>query len=225
MNIASLRTTLKSKWLTYYRDNRNWITRLRVWGTYEERRRPSSSFILGALSAQAPELMELLPLVVDLNNNPDRIVAALGLDFNPEDELEAFEQSNQAATSTSKQALNMLPSQASNQNQQPINLVRQPATQPFSEPLVQPVSQPAKKMSQILNPPTSQLVSQPTERSTVQPSTVQPANPFIGQPSGSGRIPLDTAQLSVNEQPDRDTNNSVQTPTQNDRSRDAEPLP
>jgi hypothetical protein len=187
MNIASLRTVLKAKWLTYYRDNRNWITRLRVWGTYEEKRRPSSSFILGALSAQEPELMELLPLIVDLNNNPDRIVAALGLDFNPEDELEDFERLTNA---TPKQALKML----SNQNQQPINLVRQP--EPLSEPVSQPVSQ---SISQAISQPMSQPVSQ---------SSYQPASQLT-QPASNARIPLDTAQLSVHEQPDR--------------SRDAEP--
>lgn len=110
--------------------------------------------------------MELLPLVVDLNNNPDRIVAALGLDFNPEDELEATETT---PTPLAQQALKML----SSQHAQPINLVRQPVGQ-------------------------------------------QP----IAQPIGNARIPLDTAQLSIHEQPDRDTSSSA-----HDRSRDAEPLP
>lgn len=149
MNIKSLRIALKSKWMDYYQDNRHWITRLGVWGTYQGKRRPSSSFILGALSVQEPRLMEILPLVVDLNNNPDRIVVALGLNFNPEDELEAF---NKAKASLSKQALKMLPSPKA----LPIDLVKH-------QPLIKQA-----------------------------PSQVP-----------SARIPLDTAQLSIHEQPDR----------------------
>lgn len=214
MNTASLRTVLKAKWLTYYRDNRQWITRLRVWGTYEEKRRPSSSFILGALSAQEPELMQLLPLIVDLNNNPDRIVAALGLDFNPEDELAGFEQLNQAASPFPEQVLNMLPTQ----NPQPINLVRQP--EPLSQGLREPISPPAPPIQAI-----SQPISPPASQSSYQPAsqlTHQLASQIMGQPAGNARIPLDTAQLKIHEQPDRDTGSPA---TQNHRSRDAEPLP
>jgi len=36
-----------------------------------------------------PNLTHLLPLIVDLSNNPDRIVMALGLNFNPDKLLEA----------------------------------------------------------------------------------------------------------------------------------------
>lgn len=89
MNVEQLRQSLKVKWLTYYRDNRQWLSRLGVWVTCDGKRRPSSSFILATLSVLEPQLTQLLPLVVDLTNNPDRIVEALGLNLNPDEELKS----------------------------------------------------------------------------------------------------------------------------------------
>jgi Family of unknown function (DUF5331) len=96
VNIEQLRQALKDKWLVYYRDNRPWLTRLGVWVNCEGQRRPSSSFILATLSVLEPELTALLPLVVDLNSNPDRIVIALGLNFNPDRELQSLREVNAA---------------------------------------------------------------------------------------------------------------------------------
>ncbi len=87
MNIDHLRQSLKAKWLTYYRDNRRWLAHLKVWVICDGQRRPSSSFVLATLSILEPRLSRLLPLIVDLNNHPDRIVSSLGLNFNPEEEL------------------------------------------------------------------------------------------------------------------------------------------
>lgn len=87
MNIQQLRHTLKVKWLLYYRQNRPWLTKLRIWGTIEGQRRPSSSFILATVANLEPQLVQVLPFIVALSNNPDQIVAALGLNFNPEEEL------------------------------------------------------------------------------------------------------------------------------------------
>jgi len=87
MNIDHLRRSLKAQWLNYYRENRVWLTRLGVWVNCEGNRRPSSSFILATLSVLEPQLTQMLPLVVDLSSNPDRIVMALGLNFNPDEEL------------------------------------------------------------------------------------------------------------------------------------------
>lgn len=92
MNSDQLRQTVKTQWLTYYRENRHWLTRLAVWVDYRGQRRPTSSFILATLSTLNPNLPHLLPLIVELSNDPDRIVAALGLNFNPEDELQALDQ-------------------------------------------------------------------------------------------------------------------------------------
>lgn len=90
MNIAQLRKSLKIKWLTYYRENREWLVRLGVWVNCDGQRRPSSSFILATLSILEPRLTQIFPLVVELSNNPDRVVAALGLNFNPDVELKAM---------------------------------------------------------------------------------------------------------------------------------------
>lgn len=87
MNIDHLRRSLRDRWLDYYQDNRSWISRLSIWVNCEGERRPSASFILGALSSVEPRLIDLLPLIVDLSNHPDRIVIALGLNFDPEQEL------------------------------------------------------------------------------------------------------------------------------------------
>lgn len=87
MNSKQLRQSLKAKWLAYYRDNREWIDRLGLWVTVDGQRRPASGFILGVLSTLEPNLTQLLPLVVDLSSNPDRIVAALGLNISPDKAL------------------------------------------------------------------------------------------------------------------------------------------
>jgi Family of unknown function (DUF5331) len=87
VNTKQLRQSVKEKWLDYYRENREWIARLATWGNYNGQRRPSSSFILASLSVLEPDLPKLLPILVDLNNDPDRLVAVLGLNFNPETEL------------------------------------------------------------------------------------------------------------------------------------------
>lgn len=86
MNIEQFRTAVKEQWLNYFAENRIWLTRLRIWVNCDGQRRPSSSFILATLSILEPELNQLLPLIVDLSSNPDKIVAALGLNFNPDED-------------------------------------------------------------------------------------------------------------------------------------------
>jgi hypothetical protein len=93
MNVEQFRHTLKLKWLAYYRDNRSWLTKIGVWVDCEGERRPSSSFILATLTILEPQLTEFLPLIVDLSNDPDRIVMALGLNFSPEGRLGDLPQS------------------------------------------------------------------------------------------------------------------------------------
>lgn len=87
MNIQQIRQSLKLKWVNYYYKNRSWLVKVRVWGTYDGLRRPSSSFILATLSVLEPQLEQLLPFLIELNNDPDEIVSALGLNFNPEEHL------------------------------------------------------------------------------------------------------------------------------------------
>ena len=90
MNVQQLRHSAKNQWLSYYEENRQWLARLGVWVNCDGQRRPSSSFILATLSVLEPQLTQMLPLIVDLSSNPDRIVMALGLNFNPDAELEAM---------------------------------------------------------------------------------------------------------------------------------------
>ncbi|OUL34781.1 hypothetical protein BV372_13095 [Nostoc sp. T09] len=90
MNIQQLRQSVKMKWLSYYEQNRPWLVKIRVWGTYDGLRRPSSGFILATLSVLEPQFDQILSFLSELNNNPDQIVAALGLNFNPEEELDSF---------------------------------------------------------------------------------------------------------------------------------------
>ena len=87
MDIQHLRQSLKTKWLSYYEQNRSWLVKMRIWKDYDGIRRPSSGYILATLSTLEPELKKILPFILDLNNNPDQIIAALYLDFNPEHEL------------------------------------------------------------------------------------------------------------------------------------------
>mgnify|MGYP001800222291 FL=1 len=84
MNIKQLRESLKIKWVKYYHQNRSWLEKMRIWGTYGGYRRPSSGFMLATLSVLEPKLDEIFPFILKLNNNPDEIIAALGLNFNPE---------------------------------------------------------------------------------------------------------------------------------------------
>lgn len=110
MNSKQLRQSLKVKWLVYYRDNRDWIDKLGIWSTYDGQRRPSSGFILATLAALEPNLTNLLPLVVDLTSNPDRIVAALGLNVSPAVALKAIEDAKKMLPSSPLPAVDAAPS-------------------------------------------------------------------------------------------------------------------
>jgi hypothetical protein len=94
MNVQDLRQSLKSKWLQYYRENRHWMEKMQIWATFGEERRPLSSFILATVTVMEPELIDVLPLLAELNSDPDAMVAALGLNFNPETELALVETSS-----------------------------------------------------------------------------------------------------------------------------------
>jgi len=87
LKMQQLRQSLKVKWLIYYQRNRSWLVKMRIWASYDGQRRPSSGFMLGILSLLEPQLTEILPFLLELNNNPDNVITALGLNFNPEQEL------------------------------------------------------------------------------------------------------------------------------------------
>ncbi|QLE43085.1 hypothetical protein FD723_23310 [Nostoc sp. C052] len=99
MNIQQLRQSLKQKWLSYYEQNIPWLVKMRIWGTYDGLRRPLSGFILATLSVLEPQFDEILSFMMDLNNDPDKIVTALGLNFNPDKELRLIKSEYSMATS------------------------------------------------------------------------------------------------------------------------------
>ncbi|MEO0758399.1 MAG: DUF5331 domain-containing protein [Cyanobacteria bacterium J06648_16] len=111
MNVDQFRRALKVKWLAYYRENREWLDQLGVWVTDRDQRRPTASFILATLAILEPKLSQMLPLVVNLNNNPDRIVASLGLNFNPEEELRRLAESQQQLPTRHRPAISVQPNQ------------------------------------------------------------------------------------------------------------------
>jgi len=205
MDVKHLRKALKLTWLNYYRTNRHWLVRLGIWVNYEEARRPSSSFILGMLSVAEPQLMQLLPLVVDLNANPDRIVTALGLNFNPEDELEELERSVQAEakpnvmTPLPKMLLSTRQSSPEPELLTVAEIAKPPAEQSNSQPnrtakASQPISQPVNQSSK----PSVKQLTKPPAKSSAKLSAKLPAK--LLKPT---RQTLDTAQLSSQELPDR----------------------
>ncbi|MHC5723063.1 MAG: DUF5331 domain-containing protein [Nostoc sp.] len=99
MNIQHLRQSLKQNWLIYYQQNIPWLVKMRIWATYDGLRRPLSGFILATLSVLEPQFDEILSFMVDLNNDPDKIVAALGLNFNPDQELGLIKSAHSMPTS------------------------------------------------------------------------------------------------------------------------------
>ncbi|MGF1992236.1 MAG: DUF5331 domain-containing protein [Nostoc sp. ZfuVER08] len=102
MNIQQLRQSLKQKWLSYYEQNTSWLVKMRVWATYDGLRRPSSGFILATLSVLEPQFYEILDFISDLSNNPDKIVTALGLNFNPDEELRLIKSAKQVESEALK---------------------------------------------------------------------------------------------------------------------------
>jgi Family of unknown function (DUF5331) len=105
MNILQLRQSLKQKWLSYYEQNSSWLVKMRVWASYDGLRRPSSGFILATLSVLEPEFEKMLSFMMDLSNNPDKIIAALGLNFNPDEELHLIKSQTQVKSHSSQDKL------------------------------------------------------------------------------------------------------------------------
>ncbi len=87
MDISQLSQSLKLKWLNYYEQNRSWLIKIKIWDNYDGHRRPTSSFILAIISVLEPQLEQIFPFILELSNDPDKMIAALGLNFNPEEEL------------------------------------------------------------------------------------------------------------------------------------------
>ncbi|NJL61460.1 MAG: DUF5331 domain-containing protein [Methylacidiphilales bacterium] len=91
MKIQELCQSLKLEWLRYYKNNRHWLEKMEIWATFEGERRPLSSFVLATVTVLEPSLIDILPLLADLNSDPDALITALGLNFSPEKYLHLVE--------------------------------------------------------------------------------------------------------------------------------------
>ena len=92
MTFEQLKATLPDKWLDYYQINRCWIKPLmdsRGWwrGTPDGGKRPCPEIILGAITCLEPELSFWMPPFCELSSDNNKIIAILGLHFDPETEL------------------------------------------------------------------------------------------------------------------------------------------
>jgi outer membrane biosynthesis protein TonB len=219
MNIEQLRKTLKVRWLEYYRENRSWLKRLGVWVNCDGKRRPSSSFILATLSTLEPQLLQMLPLIVDLSSNPDRIVLALGLNFNPDDEIAAIAEldhssdrgvtrSLPAATATAMSEPSVA-SQDSTQITVPVRKIvdpPEPKLEPKPEPKLEPKLEP-KPEPKVANS-TWKAPTKPASKSVPQTAQADAPSRFptlAPAKRATRRPPVDTAILSAGQLPDRTT--------------------
>jgi hypothetical protein len=88
-NFETIKATLKDKWLDYYEANQSWIAIVIEFDNLPQNRtRPHMSFILGVISALEPKLNEYFYYFSLVTNDEPAILKALGLDFDPQLELE-----------------------------------------------------------------------------------------------------------------------------------------
>ena len=82
-----LTTSLKQKWLQFFQINRFWLTlQMEAEAVYtpDGGRRPSSSLILGVVTALEPQLAELMLPFSQLNPDADALIDVLELNFAPD---------------------------------------------------------------------------------------------------------------------------------------------
>ena len=82
-----LKTSLKQKWLQFFQINRFWLTlQMEAESVYtpDGGRRPSSSLILGVVTALEPQLAELMLPFSQLNPDADVLIDVLELNFAPD---------------------------------------------------------------------------------------------------------------------------------------------
>ncbi|ACB53881.1 conserved hypothetical protein [Crocosphaera subtropica ATCC 51142] len=93
MTFEQIKVSLPDKWLDYYQINRCWIKPLmdsrNLWKPIPNNggKRPCADIILGAITALEPELAYWIPPFCEIEPNQDKFVKVLGLDFDPETEL------------------------------------------------------------------------------------------------------------------------------------------
>lgn len=82
-----LKTSLKQKWLQFFQINRFWLTlQMEAESVYtpDGGKRPSSSLILGVVTALEPQLAELMLPFSQLNPDADALIDVLELNFAPD---------------------------------------------------------------------------------------------------------------------------------------------
>ncbi|MFW6296061.1 MAG: DUF5331 domain-containing protein [Halothece sp.] len=99
--LENLKATLKDKWLDYYEANYDWLEKLRLHNTYDledGNTRPSTELILGVITSIEPKLKKFMPFLTILTSDEDKILEALGLNFEPDNALK--ERENERAKSS-----------------------------------------------------------------------------------------------------------------------------
>lgn len=89
------KATIKDKYLDYCHTNLSWVKEFKELQngnlgvkTADGGIRPNGLFILGIISVIVPEIAPFVPVFLKLNANHEAVVATLGLNFDPEKELE-----------------------------------------------------------------------------------------------------------------------------------------
>jgi hypothetical protein len=106
-SINQIKADIKEKWLDYYKTNQEWIQTLTLHQgravktvdniTYY---RPPAEFILGVISALDPRINDCLIFFTQLSNDRNKLIESLGLNFDPEDELEKREKEKEKKSET-----------------------------------------------------------------------------------------------------------------------------
>lgn len=96
IDFEELESSLKTKWLDYYKNNQSWISKylsgsvtiqLNNRQYIPEVKRPNSSFILAVISILEPNVKDWLIFLSQAESDTHKIVLALGLNFNPDEML------------------------------------------------------------------------------------------------------------------------------------------
>ncbi|WP_013325282.1 DUF5331 domain-containing protein [Gloeothece verrucosa] len=87
-----LKVTLKDKYLDYCQANLSWLKEFKDTGMAIKASdggiRPPGLIILGIISVLVPEIAAFIPVFLKLNSNTETVIATLGLNVDPEKELE-----------------------------------------------------------------------------------------------------------------------------------------
>ncbi|MFM7580690.1 MAG: DUF5331 domain-containing protein [Microcystaceae cyanobacterium] len=91
-NFEAIKADLKEKWLDYYAANQTWISKLMnansKWNKCSDGYRPIAWLILGAITYTEEPLADFMLPFCELQSDPDQLIQVLGLDFDPDEELE-----------------------------------------------------------------------------------------------------------------------------------------